>query len=57
MMTVGENIQEAVDFMEKGLHELAFAAACAAIGATIRKAVGKSEIGRASCRERVYSSV
>ena len=44
MMTVGENIQEAVDFMEKGLHELAFAAACAAIGATIRKAVGKSDL-------------
>ena len=43
-MTVGQNIQEAVDFMEKGLYEIAFAATCAAISETIRKAIGKPDL-------------
>lgn len=43
-MTVGENVREAVDFMERGLSELAFAKACAAIGETIRKTTGKPDL-------------
>lgn len=43
-MTVGENVKEAVDLMEKGLSEIAFAKACAAISETIRKAVGKTDL-------------
>lgn len=43
-MTVGENIQEAVDLMERGLSEMAFAATCAAICETIKKAVGKPDL-------------
>lgn len=43
-MTVGKNVREAVDFMEKGLAEIAFAKACAAISETIRKAVGKTDL-------------
>ncbi len=43
-MIVGEKIQEAIDFMEKGLHEIAFAATCAAISETIRKESGKADL-------------
>jgi len=43
-MTVRENVKEAVDLMERGLPQLAFVAACAAIGETIKKMSGKTEL-------------
>ncbi len=43
-MTVGQNVQEAVDLMERGLYEIAFATTCAAINETIKKTVGKSDL-------------
>ena len=44
LMTVGQNVREAVDLMEKGLPEIAFAKACAAIGKTILKSVEKTNL-------------
>jgi hypothetical protein len=49
-MTVGQNVQEAVDLMEKGLPQLAFAKACAAISETIKKAVGKTDLAEGDFR-------
>lgn len=43
-MIVGEKIQEAVDLMERGLNEVAFAALCTAISETIKKSVGKNDL-------------
>jgi hypothetical protein len=37
MKTVGELVQEAIDFMNSGLYEAAFAPTCAAIGETAKK--------------------
>lgn len=40
MQTVGEYVQEAIDFMNHGAHDIAFAPTCAAINETAKKAFG-----------------
>lgn len=40
-MTIGEYIQEAIDFMDRGLFPLAFASACAAVSETLKKSSEK----------------
>lgn len=37
-MTIGEHIQEAIDFTDRGLFSLAFVSACAAVSETLKKA-------------------
>lgn len=37
-MAIGEHIQEAIDFMDRGLFPLAFVSACAAVSETLKKA-------------------
>lgn len=43
MKTVGELVQEAIDFMNAGLYEAAFVPTCAAIGETARKSFDGAE--------------
>lgn len=49
-MSIGENIQEAIDRSERGLYSLAFFSACTALGATLAKAAEKDEAGREEFR-------
>jgi hypothetical protein len=44
MKTIGENVQEAIDFMESGLYENAFRVACFALEATLKKELDKEEL-------------
>ncbi len=43
-MTVGQNVQEAIDYCKRGLLEKAFVAACSALSETIINSTGKSEL-------------
>ena len=44
MKTIGEKVQEAIDFMESGLYENAFRVACFALEATMQKSLEKDEL-------------
>lgn len=41
-MTIGEHLQEAIDYTDRGLYSLSFGSACAAITATLKK-IGETE--------------
>lgn len=42
-MTIGEHIQEAIDYTDRALYSVAFVSACAALGETLKKA-GEKEV-------------
>jgi hypothetical protein len=43
-MAIGQNVQEAIDCMERGLFEMSFIAACTALSETIKRSLEKSEL-------------
>lgn len=44
MKTVGEFVQETIDYTDRGLFETAFVSVCAALSATAKKAFGKENL-------------
>lgn len=43
-MTIGQNLQEAIDCFERGLFEMSFVAVCTAVAETVKKSQEKSEL-------------